>query len=72
MSVYESTRKMKPAEQECFDLSYKKGLQDAVVHGRWLSSLNYCSVCNQTYIDRTKYCPNCGAKMDLQEVESDA
>ena len=46
-----------------------------VVHGRWLnelrgSSLNgTCSVCgdyDHAYAFAWKYCPNCGAKMDLK------
>ena len=48
-----------------------------VVHGRWKKS-NYhgflcCSECKDVYIDKTwfgggkwNYCPNCGAKMDLE------
>ena len=42
-----------------------------VRHGRWIDSeedghLSICGVCNYP-VDRfykTKYCPNCGAKMD--------
>ena len=52
-----------------------------VVHGRWIDKGDYvttaygsinvyqCSNCNQ-YIaidDYDNYCPNCGAKMDLEE-----
>ena len=48
-----------------------------VVHGRWEKS-NYhgflcCSECKDVYIDKTwfgggkwNYCPNCGARMDLE------
>ena len=48
-----------------------------VVHGRWVkqptqsvdvsTELSLCSVCAHmvsTYWGRTKYCPNCGARMD--------
>lgn len=40
-----------------------------VVHGRWvdahkgLSSCK-CTVCGAVYETETKYCPNCGARMD--------
>ncbi len=50
-----------------------------VVHGEWIHSeiigeLYNCSVCGGScwyydvdgYLGRSKYCPNCGAKMDLQ------
>ena len=55
-----------------------------VVHGKWLEwfpgdcalimtgeeMLYRCSSCNAKYADAEeyKYCPNCGAKMDLEEV----
>ena len=45
-----------------------------VVHGRWVISpgspwpIRDCSVCGEQQISAyaTKYCPNCGAKMDLE------
>ena len=38
-----------------------------VVHGRWDRS-GYCTVCDwwTCYGSEYKYCPNCGAKMDLE------
>ena len=52
-----------------------------VVHGRWIpskhrSSFFMCSVCESNdkecqpfYINVWKYCPSCGAKMDLEDGE---
>ena len=42
-----------------------------VVHGRWKGAGMgdyYCSLCQETFSggDEFKYCPNCGAKMDLE------
>ena len=47
-----------------------------VVHGRWIQDKQSkfehrynCSACNYRLIDEPcNYCPNCGAKMDLDEV----
>ena len=45
-----------------------------VRHGRWNDSLAritpYCSVCGHSHrclIRTPNYCPNCGAKMDLED-----
>ena len=51
-----------------------------VVHGRWIEHHNYfqghyestdyeCSKCGLTrdYLGGANYCPNCGAKMDLED-----
>ena len=42
-----------------------------VRHGRWLHRKNgvaYCSECEIDAVeDGTEYCPNCGAKMDLED-----
>ena len=42
-----------------------------VRHGKWLHRKNgaaYCSECKiDTIEDETNYCPNCGAKMDLED-----
>ena len=42
-----------------------------VRHGQWLHRKNgvaYCSECEvDTVEDETNYCPNCGAKMDLED-----
>lgn len=47
-----------------------------VRHGKWIHEVRYtidslhsyqqyrCSECGMTYITHTKYCPNCGARMD--------
>ena len=42
-----------------------------VRHGKWLHRKNgvaYCSECEvDTVEDEMNYCPNCGAKMDLED-----
>lgn len=44
-----------------------------VRHGRWVSKegvygVVYCSICDfELKIDNTPYCPNCGAKMGMDE-----
>lgn len=48
---------------------------EPVRHGEWKICCDgyypYCSVCKEEPIGRkmSKYCPNCGAKMDLEESE---
>lgn len=48
---------------------------EPVKHGRWLphkiAASSICSLCRRVFADETKYCPNCGAKMDLKEGESE-
>ena len=41
-----------------------------VRHGHWRSInmlMECCSVCKGVSLDKTEYCPNCGAKMDGAE-----
>lgn len=46
-----------------------------VKHGKWIGSIDFpimqamirCSLCNEPAITMSKFCPNCGAKMDLEE-----
>ena len=52
---------------------FEAGKKAAVVHGRWVdngipdSMLSGCSVCGFTCGAYSfNYCPNCGAKMDLE------
>ncbi len=58
------------ATEQAYKNGYKKGKQDAVVHGRWetIDGREYlgclCSNCKMWFDTRTNYCPNCGAKMD--------
>lgn len=53
-----------------------------VVHGKWeqkeergMLITNKCSICGQILTtmvgEKKNYCPNCGAKMDLEEREND-
>ena len=39
MSTFESSRKMKPMEQMCFDMGYQKGLDDAIKRGVFASDM---------------------------------
>ena len=46
-----------------------------VVHGRWkvdaftakYGNPYHCSICKEEYDNTHNYCPNCGAKMDVEE-----
>lgn len=47
-----------------------------VRHGKWVTfhaefagDIQYCSVCEIGFADRTAYCPHCGAVMDGWRVE---
>lgn len=47
-----------------------------VRHGKWMpfhaefaGDIQYCSVCEIGFADRTFYCPHCGAVMDGWRVE---
>jgi hypothetical protein len=58
-------------------------LDDIVPHGRWIMDVDLvfsyeiddyicedhctCSLCDYDSLYNTNYCPNCGAKMDLEE-----
>lgn len=48
-----------------------------VVHGRWVpfhsqaaGDIQYCSACEIGFAARMKYCPNCGAIMDLEVTDN--
>lgn len=61
-------------------VGYEEGKRDAVKHGRWVDHCVRdwrCSECGgkllkvrnidgYCYDDKPKYCPNCGARMDLE------
>lgn len=53
-----------------------------VVHGRWIRreidlehyegyDIDDCSVCGRNGLPWYAYCPNCGAKMDLEDLNDD-
>ena len=49
---------------------------EPVKHGRWIYTEDetgyaefQCSECGEGVYNKTKFCPNCGAKMNLDEVE---
>ena len=50
---------------------------EPVTHGRWVpfhsqaaGDIQYCSACEIGFAARMKYCPNCGAKMDLEVTDN--
>ena len=68
--------------QSCLDVLMDQPIVDAapVVHGRWLTTYTLdtwmgtskidgfiCSECGKDSKVKGNYCPNCGAKMDLEE-----
>ena len=55
----------------------KQWLEHSTKHGQWVSDIsdgyeNICSVCHHEYLDKcdndSNYCPNCGAKMDEEDL----
>ena len=73
--------KIKPQEElcdKCESALYRlSGYVAPVVHGRWIASHDEfcaCSICKYpVYVgwNQTNYCPNCGAKMDGGDGNSD-
>ena len=69
----------------CNNETCNKFLVTPVIHGRWIAQENWtlddyyyiCSICREDFYmivgtpsdNNYKYCPNCGAKMDGNEVE---
>lgn len=61
---------------ELYDMVEELPSAVPVRHGKWVREVRYtidslhsyqqyrCSECDMTYITNTKYCPNCGARMD--------
>lgn len=79
MSVLETKRRMTSREQLAYDLGFHEGRNAATIHGRWalietqsspfgVDQEYQCSICGTPadYEDLTRYCPNCGARMDLE------
>ena len=72
------------AQEQAYKNGYAAGKRDAVVHGRWIMGVDIadyeygvCSVCG--YDERNafpcgytpKFCPECGARMDLESEATD-
>ena len=64
------------AFEQAYKNGYEQGLKDAVKHGRWMSvpsngigGTAKCSVCDEAIYGyhTMNYCPNCGAKMNLNK-----
>lgn len=60
--------------RECWELA-RKGDIRRVRHGRWVEEerptcyIYRCTVCGEGFDTPYHYCPNCGARMDLSEVD---
>jgi len=70
---------MTDRERTAFYMGYEKGKYDGVPHGKWemvrhnIGNVDFrCSVCrkykyhNGEMREKYKYCPGCGAKMDIE------
>ena len=51
---------------------------EPLTHGRWIpfhsqaaGDIWYCSACEIGFAAQMKYCPNCGAKMDLEVTDNE-
>lgn len=64
---------------ESIEAAYQNGLKDAVKHGKWKlldSGNSICNVCNFMTVhvwdfdSSLSFCPHCGAKMDLEELNN--
>lgn len=61
------------ATEEAYKKGYEDGKRDSVVHGRWIERQRptkhlVCTacICKNHMRVKSPYCPNCGAKMDLE------
>ena len=47
---------------------------EPVKHGRWIDgrTLEKCSICGKKGFPDWRYCPNCGAKMDLEDTKNES
>lgn len=61
---------------KCFVEGIPAADVEPVRHGKWMpfhaefaGDIQYCSVCEIGFADRTSFCPHCGAVMDGWRVE---
>ncbi len=68
------------AQEQAYKNGYAAGKRDAVAHGRWIWTVTgqedyeqyyRCSECNEHSYIQFKYCPDCGARMDLESEGMD-
>ena len=74
MDIYSATEE---AYKRGVRLGYEVGKSEGAKHGRWTEAEDgdgaVCSVCGEDFcnvyleVERFLYCPNCGAKMDLED-----
>lgn len=71
-------REFRPGDSELVSAIINAPAADVapVRHGKWMpfhaefaGDIQYCSVCEIGFADRTSYCPHCGAVMDGWRVE---
>ena len=79
----EDLERFAPECRAAFLIIRKQNAVDAVpvVHGRWIVKehsapyggyhLFHCSECDEPNAREKNYCPNCGAKMDLEENDGE-
>lgn len=64
-----------PAETDVQEVKHAKDLQSERAFSSWTFECSRChffdddTYCIVSQIDSIKYCPNCGAKMDLEDNE---
>lgn len=62
--------------EQLMDECFNRGYQKAIKHGRWevhghTTHYHACSICGDAGDLWMRYCPNCGARMDGEEIEID-
>lgn len=51
------------------EVKYGKWIRPTTVGGILIAGLPHCSVCGEVPCDEGKYCPNCGAEMEVKDEQ---